>query len=401
MAIVSFVISYSMVSTLANKHHYDINPNQEMLACGMIHTVGSLFGTFPTTAAPPRCTILSTTGAKTLLVHIFSLLVIILTIFLVGPLLEPLPNSCLGCIIICAILPLFKQFQHLCQFWKVNKYDFAIWLVTWLSVVILDITLGLGVGFGFSVLTLAIQSCQSKGSEMVILGHIDLQAPSDKHEIETEIPGIKIFCFDGNLHFASQGRFKQQLFKHTVNPKKLGHEGHKGNNTLHHLKDRGANTIVLSDIINAAKHEISLENGVTDIYTITNNNHNAKSMAEEENVKPHTVIIDCASINYIDVMGLNMIKQLIKDYSYVGISLGLASCSPSLLHKLEAAGIGCGNDGKITVYPTVQDAVIGAHNRLGEAGVLNKLKGKPTADQTDCILSNGEIILHKSGSRKY
>ena len=401
MAIVSFVISYSMVSTLASKHHYDINPNQEMLASGMIHTVGALFGGFATAAAPPRCTILSTTGAKTLLVHVFSLLVIILTVFLVGPLLEPLPNSCLGCIIICAILPLFKQFQQLPQFWKVNKWDFAIWMVTWLSVVILDITLGLAIGVGFSILTPVIQSCQSKGSEMAILGHIDLQVPSGHYESGTEIPGIKIFRFDSDLHFASQARFKQQLFKHTMDPKKLTDEVDKGEELPCHLKGKSVNTIVLTDIIGAAKHEISLENGVTDIYTITDHHPETKSIdPESPNTKLHTIIIDCASIAYIDIMGLNTIKQLSMDYNYVGVNIVLASCSASLLRKLAATGHSM-EEAKIQIYPTVQDAIIGAHHSLEGVEVGNKLKRKTHASIKECIVFNGNEIFPETSGGKY
>ena len=69
IAVISFIISYSMVSTFARKHKYEVNTSREMMTYGIYHLIGSFFGGFAAAAAPPRCTVLDTTGAKTQIVH--------------------------------------------------------------------------------------------------------------------------------------------------------------------------------------------------------------------------------------------------------------------------------------------------------------------------------------------
>ena len=343
IAVISFVISYSMISTFARKHKYEVDASQEMLAYGMYHLIGSLFGGFAATAAPPRCTVLDTTGAKTQMVHVFTLLILLLTVLFIGPLFEPLPNSCLSTIIICALMPLFRQFHDLVQFWKINKYDFAIWLVTWASVLFLDIDIGLAIGIGFSITTIAVQACFTKGQTLSMTGHIDLHKPSKMHELSQEIPGIKIFRFNSDLHFVNHAQFKDELFRLILSPTKLASPGRK------ETKKKN------SDIKTPVKKD---SNG----HTTGDENLETKQALL---VDIYAIIIDFSSISYIDIMGLNLIKQLKADYSHVCINLVLANCSDAIVCKLQAAGTatrGKSKGGKeyqceIDIFPTIQDAI--------------------------------------------
>ena len=351
IAIISFVISYSMVSTYSQKHKYEVDAGQEMVANGMYHLIGSIFGGFPAAAGPPRCTVLDTTGAKTQVVHVFTLIVLLLTILFIGPLFEPLPNSCLSTIIVCALIPLFKQFQHPVQFWRVNKYDSAIWMVTWSSALFLDIDIGLAIGIGFSVSTIAITSCLATGDTLVTTGYIDLQNQSGRYELSEEIPAIKVFRFNSSLNFVSQAQFKDQLFQKTIDPGKRSRIIAKTTEAVENKQ------IAMNEADETAKHTKPL---LTDL---------------------HDIVIDFSSITYIDVMGLNLVKQLKADYSHVGINLVLANCSEVIINKLKAAGIYSvkGFDGenkdpdKFLIFPTIYDAISYLmSNRLPSQGATDQ-----------------------------
>ena len=397
IAVISFIISYSMVSTFARKHKYEVNTSREMMTYGIYHLIGSLFGGFAAAAAPPRCTVLDTTGAKTQIVHMFTSLVLLLTILVIGPLFEPLPNSCLSSIIVCALIPLFKQFLHLVQFWKINKYDFAIWIVTWSSVVFMDIGIGLAVGVGFSVATVAVQACLSRGTILSSTGNIDLYQPSNKHELSEEIPGIKIFRFESSLHFASQAQFKEQLFQLTANPQELPlieikniKRGNTTTTTTTEKKLQGGEGGVSSN---------SVKKGISDVYTITNENTENNNIGDTLRPDLTAIVLDFSSINYIDIMGLNLIKQLKTDYSNVGINLVLANCSGAIWCKLEAAGIGCDKKSEcpMDIFPTIHDAV----TSLSFSQKLQQVcTGHPTvvvSDHSgDTQKSNGHAVLHEN-----
>ena len=71
-----------------------------------------------------------------------------------------------------------------------------------------------------------------------------------------------------------------------------------------------------------------------------------------------TVIIDCAAMSYIDVMGLNLLKLLSTDYAAVGVKLVVCHCSDEMQDKLQTI------DAKlIDIYPTLDDAVVVASHR--------------------------------------
>ena len=346
IAIISFVISYSMVSTYSQKHKYEIDAGQEMIANGMYHLIGSIFGGFPAAAGPPRCTVLDTTGAKTQAVHIFTCIVLLLTILFIGPLFEPLPNSCLSTIIVCALIPLFKQFQHPVQFWKMNKYDSAIWIVTWSSALFLDIDIGLAIGIGFSITTIAITNCLATGDTLVTTGHMDIQKERGKYELSEEIPAIKVFRFNSNLNFVNQAQFKDQLFEKTVDPGKLSCIAAK-------TTERVEKKIITADEADeTAKHTKPL---LADL---------------------RGIVLDFSGITYIDIMGLNLIKQLKVDYSHIGINLVLANCSETIISKLKAAGIYSvkrfdsenKDRDKSLIFPTIHDAISSLTNNLPSQG---------------------------------
>ena len=404
IAVISFIISYSMVSTFARKYKYEVNTSREMMTYGIYHVIGSFFGGFAAAAAPPRCTVLDTTGAKTQIVHMFTSLVLLLTILVIGPLFEPLPNSCLSSIIVCALIPLFKQFLHLVQFWKINKYDFAIWIVTWSSVVFMDIGVGLAVGVSFSVATVAVQACLSQGTILSSTGNIDLYQPSNKHELSEEIPGIKIFRFESSLHFASQAQFKEQLFQLTANPQKLPlieTKNMKRRNTI-------TTTAMEKKLQRGGVEEgrggtggstNSVKKGISDVYTITNENAENNNMGDTLRPDLTAIVLDFSSINYIDIMGLNLIKQLKTDYSHVGINLVLANCSGAIWCKLDAAGIGSDKhcECQMDIFPTIHDAV----TSLTFSQKLQQVcSGHPTiviSDHSgDNPKSNGHAVIHEN-----
>ena len=54
IAILSFVISFSMADLFARKHRYAVDSSQELLAYGIMHTGSAFFHCFPGAAAPPR-----------------------------------------------------------------------------------------------------------------------------------------------------------------------------------------------------------------------------------------------------------------------------------------------------------------------------------------------------------
>ena len=313
IAIISFVVTFSMADTFARKHDYSVSTNQEMFAQGICNTLPSFMSSFAGAAAPPRCVLLSTQGSKTQLSGLVTCSVLLLVILCIGPYCKHLPNAALASIIIIALIPMFKQLPQAKQYWKVNKPDFAIWLLTFLCVVFLGIDTGLFIGVGFSVLMLIGNGCFIRGMQLSHAQSSDLYRDNETYEKLISNKSIRVFKWESDLYFAMKQVFKKQLFNVAGQPNELKYTGDDCN-------------------------------GGPTSYDVNKDCYNI-------------LLLDCSCMSYIDIVGVNLLNQLHGEYKAAGITMCLTSCPESMISKLYAAGLIGDDSTGIACYPTIQDAL--------------------------------------------
>ena len=397
IAITSFIISVSMAKQFAKRHNYEIDVNQEFVAYGISYTIGSFLHCFAGAQAPPRTIVHDATGGKTQLASLFSCGLVLLACTVMAPLFQLLPKCVVASVVLVALFPLFRGFSDLKFFWSVNRYDFAVWIITWAVVVFVDVTSGLITGIGLSLLTVIIQSKLAKG---YLLASADKPAlsgmypPSKLYKSLQHIPGIRVFHFPNVLYFANTENFKQQLFKVTENPRKMSkltvkvvqkerpnvnselqQESAQTDANMDNAQDNCPSSKTIQHDVTSSPHiEIMWDNdgnsqklavhtqdGVCTVDTrddINSNHCIVRSADGEDNIHIKCIIIDCSAMAYIDTAGICLLKQLKSDYEEVGIKFVLASCNKGLLTKLQLAGIVPGYSKVIAVYPTIHDAVV-------------------------------------------
>lgn len=342
MAVVSYAVSMSLSKAMSHKHHYVIDQNQELLAHGVMHSVGACFASFGGAAAPPRTLVHDSSGGKTQLASLVSAAILLLVCLALGPLFEALPYSVLGSICTIAIVPLFKQFVELPTYWKLNRFDLAVWVLTFLAVIILDVDYGLYVGMTISLITIVIATHLGTGSRMVTATDTEIYIPCQLQKTTTKPAGDithMVFKFNAPLCFANIESFKQQLYQQTVDPNDLQSKLVRDSEHDYNPDDHKAiDTLGNGNVGNGTKQ--SIDEGET-INNVTVNPTN-------------DVILDCSAMTYVDIMGMNTLKQVYVDYSEVDIPLVFAACHPVLLHKMSL------NDKlkDAPVYPTVHDACV-------------------------------------------
>uniref|UniRef100_A0A671MEB4 Solute carrier family 26 member 10-like n=1 Tax=Sinocyclocheilus anshuiensis TaxID=1608454 RepID=A0A671MEB4_9TELE len=182
ITLVAYAVSVSLAMIYADKHGYSIDPNQELLAHGISNTVSSLFTCFPNSATLATTNILESAGGHTqvLLAGLFTSLVVLIVLLLIGPLFYFLPKAVLACINVTSLRQMFLLFQDLPDLWRISKIDFMVWLVTWLSVVVLNVDLGLAIGVVFSMMTVIF-------------------------------PGVKILTYNGPIYYGNRSFFKADM----------------------------------------------------------------------------------------------------------------------------------------------------------------------------------------------
>ncbi|XP_046682653.1 sulfate transporter-like isoform X2 [Homalodisca vitripennis] len=154
IAIVAFSINISMASIFARKDNYKVDANQELLA------------------------------------------------------------SCvLAGIIITALKGMLMQVKDLPVAWRHYRRDGVIWIVTFVSVILIDIDVGLGVGI---IVSLASIILMGQNPQIHVLGNLpntDIYLEIDRYHTALQVPKVLVIKISGGMHFANNSFVKSKIDK--------------------------------------------------------------------------------------------------------------------------------------------------------------------------------------------
>lgn len=211
IAIVAFATDISLAQMFSEKHSYKIDADQELLALGAGNIVGSFFSCYPAATSLSRSIIWEESGGKTQLTGAFSSILILFILFWIGPLFESVPSAALAAIIVVNLKGMLRQFEKIPPLWRVSKIDAIIWIVTWASVFLLGVSIGLVVGVAFEIFTVVVRDQLMTGHVIGKVGEKGEYRSSKEYHTEKQHRNIIIFQFPGSLIFANKARFQKQI----------------------------------------------------------------------------------------------------------------------------------------------------------------------------------------------
>lgn len=169
IAIVSYSIVMSMALIFAKKHGYEVSANQELMAMGLSNITGSIFSCIPIACSLSRSLVQEQTGGQTQVASVVSAGLILIVLLWIGPFFETLPRCVLGAVIVVALKGMFMQFKDLKKFYKEDRLEGLTWLCTFLSVVLIDIDIGLFCGIIMSIIALYLKGWKSYSSVLGVI----------------------------------------------------------------------------------------------------------------------------------------------------------------------------------------------------------------------------------------
>nr|DBA30881.1 TPA: hypothetical protein GDO54_006810 [Pyxicephalus adspersus] len=370
IAIIGFAMTISLAEIFAKKHGYTISTNQEMIAIGMCNLIPSFFYSFASCAALAKTMLKESTGANTQLNGIVSSIVLLLVLLAIAPLFYSLQNCILGVITIVSLKGAVMKFQDTPRMWRVSRIDTVVWWVSMLASALISTEIGLLVGVCFSMLCVILRTQRPRTT---LLGHVngtEIYEDQFKYKELDNIPNIKIYKFDGCLYYANKDYFKSTLYSKTgVNP-----------------------SFVLASQREAQKKASEAETQFkffSKLNVIKTISKPDKSDTTTPPISTHSLIIDCGAMQFVDSVGLSVLKEVSNDYEAIGIQVFLANCNPSvrrLLHKGNFCGSSESN-GYVNTFFSVHEAVTFAEKKF-----RMKLKLKQENDASSFAVSEIEGI---------
>uniref|UniRef100_A0A8B9BXR1 Sulfate transporter n=1 Tax=Anser brachyrhynchus TaxID=132585 RepID=A0A8B9BXR1_9AVES len=316
LAVVSFVFTVSLSEMCAKKYAYTIRANQEMFAVGFCNIIPSFFHSFATSAALAKTLVKTSTGCQTQVSGVISAMVVLLVLLFLAPLFYSLQKCVLACIIIVSLRGALRKFRDVPARYHANKVDTVVWVVTMAASALISTEVGLLVGIVFSMICIIVRTQRPRTA---LLGQIqDTSFYEDDLEYEnlSSIPKVKIFRFEAPLYYANRNYFLKSLYRLTGLDPNLEAARRKKyeKKEKQHMKKEDHTTAN------------GLGGGDTTLQLVP------------KQIDFQTLIVDCSSISFLDTTGVNTLKEILKDYKELNISVLLACCNPAVIDSLKRGG---------------------------------------------------------------
>uniref|UniRef100_A0A671L5K8 Chloride anion exchanger-like n=1 Tax=Sinocyclocheilus anshuiensis TaxID=1608454 RepID=A0A671L5K8_9TELE len=310
IAIVGFAVAFAVAKVYSVKHDYIIDGNQELIAFGASNIFGGAFKSLAASTALSRSAVQESTGGKTQIAGLLSAIIVLVVILGIGFLLEPLPKSLLGAVVIVNLKGMLMQVVTVPYLWKKDRPDCIVWVGTCLAAIFLGLDLGLAVGLGLELLTVVFRTQKfALASFSVFLNLLQIYEPE----------GVKIFRIPSPIFFANIDFFRDKL-KDAVgfNPLRILRKRNKAVKKIKKMIKKGELTLTSNGLqatcsmpIEKSEEESNMEDldkptDYSDLPIQVNWDTELPANIRVPPVNIHSLILDFSVVSFLDISALKV-----------------------------------------------------------------------------------------------
>jgi high affinity sulfate transporter 1 len=302
IAIVSFVISISIVKTFAKKHGYHTSSSQELYALGAASIFGSFFLSFPPAGSLSRSAVANETGQKTQIASVMQGAILIVVVLFATPAFAYLPNSVLGAVILVALRGLLLQVFDAKEYAKIKPADFYVWVISFVATLVFNVTIGIVIALAANLAVIIIRTSRPSIQLLGWIPNTEMYRDKERVKDAVDIEGVILMRFNATIYYSN----------------------------ARYLQDRAMTVVRNSD---------------------------------QESI--HSFILDCSPINDIDTAGVKMLLELRRDLKKENVTLYLAMCKAAVRDVLKRGGF-YDDEGTKFLFVSLHDAVVFAVHGMSQ-----------------------------------
>jgi SulP family sulfate permease len=220
VALLSFAESISIGKAIAGRSRETLDANRELLASGAANAAAGFAGGFPVAGSFSRSFLMFSTRGRTQASGLFAAAVLVLTLTLLTPLLEPLPRAVLAAIVVVTVIGLV-DIAEARRITLVDRSDGVVLGITFAATLLLGVELGLATGI---VVNLVLYMGRSMRPEVVVLsrllGTVEFRN-SERHSGVAPAEDGLILRIDGALDFLSARAITTRVRQHVASRPEL------------------------------------------------------------------------------------------------------------------------------------------------------------------------------------
>lgn len=182
--------------------------NRDFVALGVANILSGVVGALPVNASPARTSVVRVAGGRTQLVGLVAALGAMTVVFL-APVMKDLPLAALAGVLLYVASRLLK-FRTLREILLVDRYEFALAIVTAVAVIFIGVQVGLGVAVGLAILDRTRRSARPRATVLGRRPDTTSWEPIGQ-EGAAAVDDTTVFLFTAPLYFANAALFRTEI----------------------------------------------------------------------------------------------------------------------------------------------------------------------------------------------
>jgi sulfate transporter 4 len=309
MVIIGFMESIAIAKQLAAKHKYELDSSTELIGLGVANFLGAVFHSYPVTGSFSRSAVNNEAGAKSGISGIVTATMVMITLLFLTSIFEYMPLATLAAIVISGVLGLL-DFEEAMYLWRVHKFDWLVWMVSFLGTMFLGVEVGLMIAVGLSLLLVLYESAYPHTAVLGRLPGATVYRNIKQYPEAEQYAGIVLCRVDAPIYFANTQYIRDKLHKY--------------------------------EALSARSSRLPIQ----------------------------FVIVDFSPVSYIDTSALHILEDLRQDYSSRGVTLCLCNPSRAVMHRLVLDGL-ADKIGHDNIFVSTHDAVREALSQISQSSDLD------------------------------
>ncbi|HYI35788.1 MAG TPA: SulP family inorganic anion transporter [Thermoleophilaceae bacterium] len=228
--LVGFAEGLGAAKTYAARHHYDTDPNRELIGLGGANLASGLSSGMVVNGSLSKTAVNGSAGANTQLSGLVVALLTVFTLLVLTGLFEQLPEATLAAVVIAAVIELvdIPSLVRLYRVyarssipgrWVTARPDFVAAAAAMLGVLVFDTLPGLSIGISVSLLLLLYRSARPN---VAVLGRVPgtagQYADLTRHPDNRTVAGVEVLRVESGLFFANADWVRQRIRRAAAHP---------------------------------------------------------------------------------------------------------------------------------------------------------------------------------------
>jgi len=210
IVLVGFTDNVLTARSIAGRHGYSIEPNQELVALGLTNLTSGLSQGFPVSSSASRTVVPASLGSKTQVVSIVAAAVVVATLLFLSGILAQIPRAALAAVIIAAALAII-DIPGYRSLWQVSRQEASLAVVAAFGVLVFNVLIGVLVAVSLAIIAALGRMARPHDAVLGDYPAVDGWVEVDAYPQAVPEPGLLVYRFDAPLFFLNADRFRTRV----------------------------------------------------------------------------------------------------------------------------------------------------------------------------------------------